>query len=62
MNQVEIWFSILQRRIIQYGDFATPHAQAQRVLGFIRHWNQKERHPFRWTWRTDRLQNRRDAA
>jgi transposase len=62
MNQVEIWFSILQRRIIKYGDFATPHAQAQRVLGFIRHWNQKERHPFRWTWRTDRLQNRRDAA
>ena len=45
-----------------YGDFPTPHAQAERVLGFIRHWNQRERHPFRWTWRTDRLQNRRTAA
>lgn len=62
MNQVEIWFSILQRRIIKYGDFASPCAQAQRVLGFIRHWNRRERHPFRWTWRTDRLQNRRDAT
>jgi transposase len=62
MNQVEIWFSILQRRVIKHGDFSSPRAQAHRVLGFIRHWNQRERHPFRWTWRTDRLQNRRDAT
>ena len=31
--------------------------QAQRVNGFIKHWNLVERHPFRWTWRTDKLQN-----
>jgi transposase len=62
MNQVEIWFSILQRRIIKHGDFPTPHAQASRVRGFIEHWNRNEGHPFRWTWRTDRLQNRRDAS
>jgi transposase len=62
MNQVEIWFSILQRRIIKHGDFATKTVQAQRVLGFIDHWNRVEGHPFRWTWRTDRLQNRGDAA
>lgn len=62
MNQIEIWFSLLQRRVLKYGDFATPEAQRQRVEGFIKHWNQRERHPFRWTWRTDRLQNRRDAA
>jgi transposase len=62
MNQVEIWFSILQRRILKYGDFATPWAQGQRVLGFIRRWNTTEGHPFRWTWRTDRLRRRRLAA
>jgi transposase len=62
MNQVEIWFSILQRRILKYGDFATPEAQAQRILGFIGHWNEKECHPFRWTWRTDRLRRRRAAT
>jgi transposase len=62
INQVEIWFSILQRRIIKYGDFATPTAQARRVLGFIDHWNRVEGHPFRWTWRTDPLQNRGVAA
>lgn len=57
MNQVEIWFSILQRRVIKYGDFSSPQKQAQRVLGFIGHWNRFEGHPFRWTWRTDKLQN-----
>lgn len=63
MNQVEIWFSILERRILKYGDSATRHQQADRVESFIRHWNRRERHPFRWTWRTDKLQNRkRDAA
>jgi transposase len=62
MNQVEIWFSILQRRILKHGDFATPDTQAQRILGFIGHWNRTEAHPFRWTWRTDRLRQRRAAA
>jgi transposase len=57
MNQVEIWFSILHRRIIKYGDFASPAEQARRVDGFIEHWNLVECHPFRWTWRTDKLQN-----
>ena len=63
MNQVEIWFSILDRRILKHGDFATARDQAERIAGFIRHWNRRECHPFRWTWRTDKLQNRqRDAA
>jgi hypothetical protein len=62
MNQVEIWFSILHRRIIKYGDFKSPDAQARRILGFVEHWNRSECHPFRWTWRTDRSQNRRAAA
>ena len=53
LNQVEIWFSILQRRILRYGDFETQAAQKDRVDGFIRHWNRFERHPFRWTWRSN---------
>ena len=62
MNQVEVWFSILQRRILKYGDFTTPKDQADRVLGFVRHWNRHECHPFRWTWRTDKLKTRHQAA
>jgi transposase len=63
LNQVEIWFSILQRRVIRFGDFEDAEALAERVLGFTRLWNEVEGHPFRWTWRSDRPQNagRRNA-
>lgn len=56
MNQVEIWFSILHRRVLKLGDFASPQEQKSCVEGFITHWNRTERHPFRWTWRTDKRQ------
>jgi hypothetical protein len=42
MNQVEIWFSILHRRILRHGDFGSTGHQKDEVEGFIRHWNQKE--------------------
>jgi transposase len=51
MNQVEIWFSILHRRVLQYGSFDTPARLAREVEAFIRYWNQHEARPFRWTWR-----------
>jgi transposase len=50
VNQVEIWFSILQRRILRYGSFESVTALAQDVLGFVRHWNRAEARPFRWTF------------
>jgi transposase len=50
VNQVEIWFSILQRRILRYGSFESVTALAQDVLGFISHWNRHESRPFRWTF------------
>jgi len=56
LNQIEIWFSILQRRVLRYGEFDGLVAIRARILGFIDHWNEIEGHPFRWTWRTDRLQ------
>lgn len=56
MNQVEIWFSILQRRVLQHGDFATKERQRQQVEAFIRRWNRVEHHPFRWTWRVSERQ------
>jgi transposase len=51
VNQVEIWFGILQRRILKHGDFKTPEAMVARIEAFIRYWNQVEAHPFRWTFR-----------
>lgn len=62
MNQVEIWFSILQRRVIRHGDFPNAQAQRQRILGFIDRWNRCEKHPFRWTWRAKESKNRQRLA
>ena len=50
VNQVEIWFSILQRRLLRGGSFSTAAHLAWAVAGFIRHWNRFEAHPFRWTF------------
>lgn len=62
LNQIEIWFSILQRRVLRLGSFDSLDAQARRVEAFVEHWNEHEAHPFRWTWRTDKVQNRRRCA
>jgi len=50
-NQIEIWFSILQRRVIRYGQFPSREELAVRIEQFIKHWNRHEAHPFRWTFR-----------
>jgi transposase len=51
VNQVEIWFSILARRVLRYGSFASPSELTAAVRGFIAQWNAHEAHPFRWTFR-----------
>jgi transposase len=51
LNQIELWFSILQRRVLRHGSFATRAALEAEVRAFIRHWNRVEAHPFRWTFR-----------
>jgi transposase len=62
LNQVEIWFSILHRRVLKYGSFDTAERQQHEIEAFIRFWNENEKRPFRWTWRTDGLQNPRCRA
>jgi transposase len=51
VNQVEVWFSILSRRVLKYGDFASLGQLETAVRGFIHHWNEEEAHPFRWKFR-----------
>jgi transposase len=47
MNQVEQWFSILQRKRLRIADFADKAALAERLQAFIREWNEVA-HPFNW--------------
>jgi transposase len=48
MNQVEQWFSILQRKRLRIADFADKAALAERLRAFISEWNQSA-HPFHWS-------------
>ncbi len=48
MNQVEPWFSILQRKRLRIADFADKAALAERLQAFIAEWNQVA-HPFNWS-------------
>jgi hypothetical protein len=48
MNQVEQWFSILQRKRLTAPNFADLDALEERVLAFIAEWNATA-HPFAWT-------------
>lgn len=51
MNQVEVWFSILERRALRFSSFACIDDLKSRIVGFIDHWNDVEAHPFKWKWR-----------
>ena len=48
MNQVEQWFSILQRQRLRIADFPDQAALAARLQAFLKDWNQVA-HPFNWT-------------
>lgn len=50
LNQVELWFSILTRRVLRYGDFHTPDELVDTIERFIDTWNGEEAKPFRWTY------------
>ena len=50
LNQIELWFSILVRRVLKRGNFASRDALRDRILAFIAYFNQTA-HPFRWTYR-----------
>jgi len=61
VNQVELWFGILQRRVLRHGVFNSLAELDQAVLGFIAHWNANERKPFRGPSRAP-LQTGRQVA
>jgi transposase len=62
MNQVEIWFSILEKRVLKHADFVDVEAAAARVTGYIDYWTAHLAHPFRWTWRYRKPEDRQDKA
>lgn len=62
VNQIEIWFSILQRRVLRHGSFDNLRMLRDHVLGFIDDWNRYDAHPFRWTFTGRFVQTPRRVA
>jgi len=50
MNQVEIWLSILVRKVIKRGNFKSIMDLKRKVLAFIEYYNRTMAKPFRWTY------------
>jgi hypothetical protein len=49
LNQVEIWFSILVRRVIKRGNFRSQDDLRAKILAFVAYFNCTAK-PFRWTY------------
>ena len=50
LNQVEIWFSILARRVIRRGSFRSKDDLRDRILQFIDYFNRTMAKPYKWTY------------
>lgn len=50
LNQVEIWFSILVRRLLKRGSFGSVEEMRDRILAFIDYFNKTMAKPFKWTY------------
>ena len=48
MNQIEQWFSIVQRKRLAAPNFANLEVLESKILAFIDEWNEQA-HPFKWT-------------
>jgi transposase len=55
LNQIEIWFSILERQALKRASDTHYDERARRIYAFARHWN-RTAHPFRWTFKGYPLQ------
>ena len=51
LNQIELWFSILVRRVLKRGNFTSVEDLRERILAFIAYFNQTMAKPFKWTYK-----------
>ena len=51
LNQIEIWFSILTRKLLKRGNFTSLDHLKAKVLAFIEYYNRTMAKPFKWTYK-----------
>jgi hypothetical protein len=50
LNQVELFFSVLARRFLKRGDFASAAEFEMRLRRWLEDYNSRHAHPYRWTY------------
>jgi transposase len=50
LNQIELWFSILVRKLLKRASFCSVEDLRQRILKFIDYFNHTMAKPFKWTY------------
>jgi len=60
LNQIEIYFSIVQRKVLTPLDVADKAALTERLLGFQDYYQELAK-PFSWKFTSDDLKRRLDA-
>lgn len=51
LNQIEIWFSILVRKLLRRESFTSKAMLKERILQFIDYFNRTMAKPFKWTYK-----------
>jgi len=57
LDQIQIWFSILQRKLLQPNHFVSVAALEQAIAAFIARYNQTAK-PIMWTYTVEKLERK----
>src|SRR6266568_6449559 len=57
LDQIEVWFSLLQRDLFQPTHFTSLDELETAILDFIRHYNQTAK-PLKWTYTVEKLEHK----
>ena len=50
LNQIEIWFGTLSRKLIRRGNFSSVADLEDKIIEFIQYYDEHSAHPYRWTY------------
>ncbi len=50
MNQIEVWFGMLARKVIKRGNFKSTAELKEKIMAFIDYFNNTMAKPFKWTY------------
>jgi hypothetical protein len=51
LNQIEIWFGLLRRKVTRLGNFASLPHLCDKITQFITYYNSVLAHPYKWTYK-----------